>query len=312
MPTKDKPKSVRQPVSKPAGADSGFSLISTEKLIEIYQTMVKCRLLAERLPAAFASGRAAQSCREAAGLEATFVGAAIDLGRDDAIGISSCDLFTDLIRAGQLKSRDDQLKKLLGRHSPSPRGGVRSSHAVTAPFDPAVAKAIAQKQSAKGRVTVAFALNGSAPLESWSRALSIARVRGLPLIFVLQHGSPTATSASARRHKIHNIASKAQAIGIPAMAVDGNDAVAVYRVAHESIARARKGRGPTLIECVHFILDESAKRRNSANSLRGRDPIRNMEQYLAGKRLFSAGLRSEAANKFREQLDEAIASTARG
>jgi pyruvate dehydrogenase E1 component alpha subunit len=96
------------------------------------------------------------------------------------------------------------------------------------------------------------------------------------------------------------------------MAVDGNDAVAVYRVAHESIARARKGRGPTLIECVHFILDESAKRRNSANSLRGRDPIRNMEQYLAGKKLFSAGLRSEAANKFREQLDEAIASTARG
>jgi len=32
--------------------------------------------------------------------------------------------------------------------------------------------------------------------------------------------------------------------------VDGNDVVAVYRVAFEALARARQGRGGTLIECV--------------------------------------------------------------
>jgi TPP-dependent pyruvate/acetoin dehydrogenase alpha subunit len=307
MPKKDKPNAVRQPAEKPADGQPSFSLISNDKLIEIYQTMVKCRILAERLPAAMVSDDAAQICREAAGLEASFVGAAIDLGRQDAIGLSSCELFTELIRLEQLKG--PQLKKLVGKRSSARRNGASPSHAAAASFDAAVAKAQAQKKGATGKVTIAFARNGSASLESWSEALSIARIRSLPLIFVLQHSSCGATETPKRRSKIHNIASRAQAIGVPGVAVDGSDAVAVYRVAHESIARARKGRGPTLIECVPFVLEETTKRRAAA--VRSSDPIRNMEQYLASKKLFSAKLRNETARKFREQLNGAIASTAR-
>ena len=34
--------------------------------------------------------------------------------------------------------------------------------------------------------------------------------------------------------------------------MDGNDVLAVYEAAHEAVKRARKGKGPTLIECKTY------------------------------------------------------------
>jgi len=42
--------------------------------------------------------------------------------------------------------------------------------------------------------------------------------------------------------------------GVPGISVDAQDAVAIYRVAQESIGRARAGGGAALIECVPFVL----------------------------------------------------------
>jgi TPP-dependent pyruvate/acetoin dehydrogenase alpha subunit len=57
--------------------------------------------------------------------------------------------------------------------------------------------------------------------------------------------------------------------------VDGNDVVAVYRVASEAIAHARKGHGPTLIDCRLSI---------------PADPLQNMRNYLIGKGLDARAL----------------------
>ena len=41
-------------------------------------------------------------------------------------------------------------------------------------------------------------------------------------------------------------------LAFPTITVDACDVVAVYRVASESIAHARQGFGPTLIDCQHW------------------------------------------------------------
>jgi pyruvate dehydrogenase E1 component alpha subunit len=71
--------------------------------------------------------------------------------------------------------------------------------------------------------------------------------------------------------------------------VDGNDVVAVYRVATEAIVHARKGNGPTLIEC-RFDRSEA------------HDPILKMEAYLLRKGLFSEELKIEATAGFTSEL----------
>jgi hypothetical protein len=70
-----------------------------------------------------------------------------------------------------------------------------------------------------------------------------------------------------------------KAAGMPVIAVDGNDAVAVYRVAQESIAHARSGSGPTL------IVGRIGEWHNDAGEYT--DPILRMEAYLAAKGLSS-------------------------
>ena len=46
-----------------------------------------------------------------------------------------------------------------------------------------------------------------------------------------------------------DVADRAHPFGIPGVAVDGNDVVAVYPAAQKAVARARAGEGPSLLEC---------------------------------------------------------------
>ena len=51
---------------------------------------------------------------------------------------------------------------------------------------------------------------------------------------------------------VPDIAGRACAYGIPGVAVDGMDVMAVYEVAQEAVTRARAGEGPTLIEAKTY------------------------------------------------------------
>jgi acetoin:2,6-dichlorophenolindophenol oxidoreductase subunit alpha len=82
--------------------------------------------------------------------------------------------------------------------------------------------------------------------------------------------------------------------------------VAVYRVAYESIGRARQGRGPTLIECRDYVCKNRKRTfKDESKPLEVQDPIRRMETYLLGKGLFNPGLKRKIAAAFRRELEEA-------
>ena len=52
--------------------------------------------------------------------------------------------------------------------------------------------------------------------------------------------------------KEHDLYKRAEGYGIPGEAVDGNDVYAVYEAVSRAVERARKGEGPTLIECKTY------------------------------------------------------------
>jgi pyruvate dehydrogenase E1 component alpha subunit len=72
---------------------------------------------------------------------------------------------------------------------------------------------------------------------------------------------------------------------LPSISVDGNDVVAVYRVATEAIAHARKGHGPTLIDC---------------QLVNPGDPLQNMKKYLMRKGLVDEKVDGWANDKVSE------------
>jgi hypothetical protein len=77
------------------------------------------------------------------------------------------------------------------------------------------------------------------------------------------------------------------------LGIDGNDVVAIYRVAQEAIQRARRGVGPTLIDCKPWLLDDPA------------DPIRRLEQALERRGLPVDKLKERTLTAFRKELSAA-------
>jgi pyruvate dehydrogenase E1 component alpha subunit len=115
--------------------------------------------------------------------------------------------------------------------------------------------------------------------------------RNLPILLICQSGS-----------QAEEVSPQAQAFGFPGVIVDGDDAIAVYRVATEAIAHARRGSGPTLIECRPWVLSGQ----KSSGSLQTSNPILKMEQYLTRKGLFDKKFKSRVTAAFRRELDDAM------
>ncbi len=113
-------------------------------------------------------------------------------------------------------------------------------------------------------------------------ALEAARAHKLPLVFVME------MTGSGERGNLAGLLNHDVAPGdeMPHIAVDGNDVVAVYRVAHEAIGRARRDRGPSLIECCTYRV----KGQSAARHL---DPVANIERYLRARGLLTRKLKRD-------------------
>ena len=127
--------------------------------------------------------------------------------------------------------------------------GLFGTNGVVASGAPqAVGAAIAARHMGTDGVAVAFFGDGATSHGAFHEALNFAGVQKAPVILVCENNLyATATPLSSITLN-PEIASRAAAYGIPGVAVDGNDVVAVWTVMKQAAERARRGEGPTLIE----------------------------------------------------------------
>jgi TPP-dependent pyruvate/acetoin dehydrogenase alpha subunit len=284
-------------------ARNGSSLITNEKLLQLYAAMLKCRMIEKRVSALFPNTLSGNS-DAVAGQEAAVIGVAIDLLPEDVVVSLHGGFIADFIKGMPL---DQVLRPLLTR--PATQDECRSEPAASIASRLNEARSAAQQNKAKknGNIAVAFSGPGPDSPDGWKDAMRLACSQELPIVFVSRNGL-RGKSQSER------LQSKAEDNGFPTIAVDGNDVVAVYRVASEVIAHARLGHGPTLIDCIAFRPDPRPA--NGSRKLRDpgktepettADPILNMERYLTSKGLFRADLQREIAGGFVKELDAATA-----
>jgi TPP-dependent pyruvate/acetoin dehydrogenase alpha subunit len=271
---------TREAVAAALAGSNGFSIISNEKLLQLYATMVKCRMIAERARILLEQNNLISNFDAVAGQEAVAVGVTLDLLKEDSVAFSQNGVVFNFIKGISLEMIF----------------GALPSYAAQPNFDAqlkrATGVALENKRKANGRVTVVFCGSGSASPEFWHDALSLADARQLPILFVCQNNFSAGPLRHKKRSGVAETALKEEACSFPAIAVDGNDVVAVYRVATESIAHARRGNGPTLIEC-------------KVERSKSHDPIRKMEAYLMRKGLFGKEMKIEIAAGFTRQMDAA-------
>src|SRR5262249_45433131 len=120
-----------------------------------------------------------------------------------------------------------------------------------------------------------------------------------------------ACRSRARAHGGARVAERAVAYGLASARVDGSDALAVVTVIRAALARAREGRGATLVELIVPILDRLASPetvRDDAGvlDLGPGDPIARLGALLAREKRIDAAAHDQAIQGIRAELELAV------
>jgi 2-oxoisovalerate dehydrogenase E1 component len=116
----------------------------------------------------------------------------------------------------------------------------------------AVGAAFSAKYRKSRGASVAFFGDGATNHAAFHESLNLAGVFDAPVVFVCENNLYATATALKNVTRNPEIATRAAAYGIPGIAVDGNDVVAVWQAANQALAKARAGGGPTLIEAKTY------------------------------------------------------------
>lgn len=268
---------------------NGFSLISDEKLVAIYSMMQKCRMLEERL---HSIGRHSGTSVHVAAI----AGAAIDLMPGDTLAPSQGAMTPCFAKGLSLTAI---FASALGSNA-TPRPSYVSlnlippSYGAGKQLERALAAAAGSKAKRDRKVVIVFSGDQPVATNELESAMRIAGKKRLPILFVHETKS-----------QADELLTLAKDCKFPGIAVEDDDAVAVYRVATEALAHARRGNGPTLIECRPWPFDDGGSSRRRP----AKHPVSKMENYLAGKGLFSRSFKAKLIADFNRELNASIKVT---
>lgn len=179
--------------------------------------------------------------------------------------------------------------------------------------------AFASKYKGDGRVAVSFFGDGAANRGTFHEALNMAAAFKLPAVFVCENNL-FAISVCARYHMaISDISDRAAAYGMPGYSIDGNDVELVYETTKAAVERARRGEGPTLIECKtwrhrgHYEGDPDDYRTAEEKAeWMQKDPIERLAKRLIEEGICTQAeldaIASDADKLLAEAIDEAEAA----
>ena len=231
-------------------------LLPHSKLRELHALMVRCRSL-ERAQTSRASAR-----------EALLAATLIHLLPGDLLSASAGDRVVEKLAPE-------------GKHH-QPAGTVFVGPALDARL-PLCAAAARGLQAAGGDgVLLAFARAGS-PEPGWMAALEWAQQSQLPLLLTCSDATNGAVPSSRKNVDsavdFSSMSRFARRHQLPVLTVDGEDAVAVYRVMQESVLRARQGGGPSVLWAV------MTPGRSIATMPRSSQPVVRLRSYLAARKI---------------------------
>jgi pyruvate dehydrogenase E1 component alpha subunit len=176
--------------------------------------------------------------------------------------------------------------------------------------------ALAAQLEGRGAVTACFFGDGAAAEGEFHEALNIAATWALPIVFVCENNQYAANNAVGVQHPQQDIAAHAAPFRMPGLAVDGNDVLAVRAAAAEAVGRARRGDGPSLLECKtyrwHFhamraAIPAETRPADEIASWKARDPVARLEHYALELGALSVPDIAAMRAQVRADLDEAVA-----
>ena len=235
---------------------------NSETLVEIYRKMCAIKTSDDAVIAEMMAGRMTMPYYSARGQECIPSAISVQLNPEDYL-VTIYRGIHDMIAKGvpikliwaELAGRSTGTCKGKGgpMHITHPASGCMATTGVVGASMPiACGLGLSAQLKGDGRVAVANFGDGASNIGAFHESMNLASVWKLPVIFVCQNNRYAEHTTFAKGTGVEKIADRAASYSMPGLHVDGNDPLAVYAAAEEAIARARQGKGPTLIEATTF------------------------------------------------------------
>lgn len=300
--------------------------IPITQLQTMYTAMVRIRRFEERVAELLVDGEIRCPAHLYTGQEAIAAGVCATLHTEDYIFGGHRSHGHYLAKGGSLnKLMAEMYGKITGcargrggsMHLVAPEVGILGTVPIVAATIPlAVGTGMASQLREDGRVSVAFFGDGTVEEGTFHESMNLAASRALPVVFVCENNLYSSHLYLLERRAKDNIVQSAEAHGMPGHSLDGNDSLAVYLSAEEAVERARRGDGPTLLECRTYRwhghvgpgvdLDVGVERRDNLEEWRAQDPIPRLRAYLLARDISPEEL-DAVLLEAEEEVEEGIA-----
>ncbi len=232
------------------------------KLAEMYRKMLEIRLFEERVFELYGQNLVPGTIHLYVGEEAVAVGVCANLRKDDYVVSTHRGHGHCIAKGARL---DKIMAEILGKKTGYCKGKGGSMHiadfsvgmlgataVVGAGIPIATGAGLSIKLRATDQVAVCFFGDGASNQGTFHEGLNLAAVWKLPVIFVCENNFYAMGTRQTQVMLVKDVSIRASSYGISGVSVDGNDVEAIYRAAESAVERARKGQGPTLIECKTY------------------------------------------------------------
>jgi len=274
-----------------------FALLGEEGLRQCLRRMHLVRRFEEAAEQSYIRGLIHGTMHLSIGQEASAVGAVAALRPDDYIlsthrghghciakGADPSFMFAEFFGkdTGYCRGRGGSM------HIADVAGGNLGANGIVGGGLPiAVGVGLSAKMRRSGQVCMVFFGDGASNEGAFHEALNLASIWKLPVVFVCENNKYGMSMSTARSMPVANVADRAAAYAMPGVIVDGNDLLAVVEAADEACARARRGEGPSLLECKTYRLRGHSKSdrnlyrtKEEIEAWRARDPIARLRDAL--------------------------------
>ena len=229
----------------------------------IYKTMNEIRYFEEKVHKIFSDGKIPGFVHLYVGEEAVATGVMSQLEDDDYITSTHRGHGHAIAKGCDLNG---MMAEIMGKKTGLGHGKGGSMHVAEIDKGMLGANGIVSggsiRNQQKENVAVCFFGDGAANEGNFHEGLNFASILNLPVIFVCENNQFGEGTTHDYASASETIAERASAYNMPGVRVDGMDVMAVLEATEEAVARAKKGEGPTLIECDtyrkygHFEGDE--------------------------------------------------------
>jgi 2-oxoisovalerate dehydrogenase E1 component alpha subunit len=178
----------------------------------------------------------------------------------------------------------------------------------------AVGIASALKIQQKNQAVLCTLGDGASSKGDFLEALNLAGSWHLPVVFVINNNQWAISVPRHVQSGAPTLAQKGLAAAIPSIQVDGNDFIATYDVIAEALVRARKRKGPMLIEAIsyrlsdHTTADDASRYRaqEDVDTAWQNEPIKRLQQYIYNQGYWNKELETGLQNDCQAQLEKAV------